>query len=353
MLNLHSTSRTFRFYLLPAFSLQSFSSAIEALRLANEVLGRKVYSWEIISDSGEPVLSSCGLSICADLSLSIARDRDRRSISPPAVVVAGGRNTPNRHKQLDGWLRECRNRGTWLVGMGGGTTVLAGAGLAEGRRCAVHWEQFPMFCERFPTVKAVQTTFEQDGYLSTCAGGDAPFDMFLGWVHHDHGSTVVNRICQQAIVCRIRSAGDRQRLPLHSRMRVNHRAVLRIVDIMESNIAEPMDVEKLAASASLSRRQVERLFRNELGYSPSRYYMELRLERAHLLLISTRLPIIEVAVSCGFVSASHFSKTYRDVYGCSPHQSRLPIFQHKEENRNFISENRVTTRAQASYRETA
>lgn len=353
MSNLHSTSRNFRFYLLPAFSLQSFSSAIEALRLVNEVLGRKVYSWEIISDDGEPVLSSCGLSICADFSLSMERDRNRRSMSPQAVVVAGGRNTPSRHKQRDAWFRECRNRGAWLVGIGGGTTVLAGAGLAEGKRCAVHWEQFPMFCERFPAVKAVQTTFEQDGDLFTCAGGDAPFDMFLSLVHHDHGSTVVNRICQQAIVCRTRSAGDRQRLPLHSRMRMNHKAVLKIVDLMESNITEPIDVEKLAASASLSRRQVERLFRHELGYSPSRYYMELRLERAHLLLTSTRLPIVEVAIACGFVSASHFSKTYRDVYGCSPHQSRLPVFQHKDANLNLPSERRVTTPAQASHRETA
>ncbi|RWI83740.1 GlxA family transcriptional regulator [Mesorhizobium sp.] len=353
MLNQYSTSCNFRFYLLPAFSLQGFSSAIEALRLANEVLGRKVYSWETISDDGGPVVSSCGLSICADHSLSLERDRNRRLISPPVIVVTGGGNTPNRHKQRDAWLRECRNRGAGLVGIGGGTTVIAGAGLAAGKRCAVHWEQFPMFCERFPHVKAVQTTFEQDGDLFTCAGGDAPFDMFLSLVHHDHGSIVANRICQRAIVCRARSAGDRQRLPLHSRMRLNHKAVLKIIDRMESNIAEPLDIEELAASASLSRRQVERLFRHELGYSPSRYYMELRLERAHLLLISTRLPIVEIAIACGFVSASHFSKTYRDVYGCSPHQSRLPVFQHKEANLNSRFGKRATTQSQASHCEIA
>lgn len=335
MLDSQSTRRNFCFYLLPAFSLQAFSSAVEALRLANEVLGRNVYSWQVISDDGQPAASSCGLLVCADSSLSFERERTRRSISAPAVVVVGGRDAPSPHKQLDAWLREGRNRRGSLVGISSGTIVLARAGLVEGRRCAVHWEQFPTFSERFPGVVATQTTFERDRDLYTCAGGDAPFDMFLDLIDHHHGTTVVNRICEKAIVCRTRSAGDRQRLPLHSRVQLNHQAVIKVIDQMESNLTEPLLLNELAASAGLSRRQIERLFRRELGCSPSRYYLDLRLERAHLLLISSRLPVVEIAMACGFVSASHFSKAYRDAYGCAPHQSRLPRHQ-----RNRIRSNR-------------
>ncbi|MGX8009774.1 helix-turn-helix domain-containing protein [Mesorhizobium sp. ORM8.1] len=97
-----------------------------------------------------------------------------------------------------------------------------------------------------------------------------------------------------------------------------------MIEEMESNLTEPLLLDELAESAGLSRRQIERLFRRELGCSPSRYYLNLRLERAHLLLISSQLPVVEIAMGCGFVSASHFSKVYRDVYGCAPHQSRLP-----------------------------
>ncbi|MER8570202.1 GlxA family transcriptional regulator [Mesorhizobium sp. M0924] len=329
LLDLQSTYRDFCFYLLPAFSLQAFASAVEALRLANEVLGRDVYSWQVISDNGQPAVSSCGLLVCADSSLSVERERIRRSISAPAVVVVGGRNTPCAHKQLDAWLRECRNRRRSLVGISSGTIVLARAGLAEGRRCAVHWEQFPIFSERFLGVVATQTAFERDGDLYTCAGGDAPFDMFLDLVDRHHGAIVVNRICEKAISYRTRSAGDRQRLPLHSRVQLNHQAVIKVIEEMEANLTEPLLLDDLVGPAGLSRRQIERLFRRELGCSPSRYYLDLRLERAHLLLINSRLPVVEIAMACGFVSASHFSKAYREAYGCAPHQSRLPVNQRK------------------------
>ncbi|TIQ61154.1 MAG: GlxA family transcriptional regulator, partial [Mesorhizobium sp.] len=103
------------------------------------------YSWQIISDDGEPVASNCGLLVGANSSLSFEREKSRRLISAPAVVVVGGRNAPSPHKQLEAWLRECRNRRSSLVGISGGTIVLARAGIAEGRRCAVHWEQFPIF----------------------------------------------------------------------------------------------------------------------------------------------------------------------------------------------------------------
>ncbi|MCA0050890.1 GlxA family transcriptional regulator [Mesorhizobium sp. B283B1A] len=341
LLDSQSTCRNFCFYLLPAFSLQAFSSAVEALRLANEVLGREVYSWQIVSDDGEPVASSCGLLVSAGSSLSFERERFRRSISTPAVVVVGAHNAPDSHKQLEAWLRECRNHRSCLVGICSGTIVLARAGVAQGRRCAVHWEQFPIFSERFPDVSAAQTAFERDGDLYTCAGGDAPFDMFLDLVDHHHGTIVVNRICEKAIACRTRSAGDRQRLPLHSRVQLNHRAVIKIIEEMEANLTEPLLLDELVGSAGLSRRQIERLFRSELGCSPSRYYLDLRLERAHLLLISSRLPVVEIAMACGFISASHFSKAYRDAYGCAPHQSRLPVHQRKKTRSSAPEENRI------------
>ncbi|RWE19238.1 MAG: GlxA family transcriptional regulator [Mesorhizobium sp.] len=341
MLNALSDPVDFCFYLLPTFSLQAFSSAVEALGLANEVLEREAYSWRVISDDGEPIASNSGLLLGAHSSLAIERERARRSISAPAVVVVGGRNAPAPHRQLEAWIRECRNRRAGLVGIGGGTIALARAGVAEGRRCSVHWEQFPMFSERFPRVISRQTAFERDGDLYTCAGGDAPFDMFLDLVDHHHGTTVADLICEKAIAYRSRSAGDRQRLPLHSRAQLNHQAVIDVIEQMEANLTEPLLLDEIAASASLSRRQIERLFKRELGCSPSRFYLDLRLERAHLLLISSRTPVVEIAMACGFVSASHFSKAYRDVYGCAPHQSRQPAYQRKKIRASQGGENKA------------
>ncbi|AIJ71905.1 helix-turn-helix domain protein [Brucella suis bv. 3 str. 686] len=92
--------------------------------------------------------------------------------------------------------------------------------------------------------------------------------------------------------------------------------------MMEANLSEPQALINVAHTIGLSRRQVERLFRQEMGRSPARYYLEIRLDRARHLLLQSSMPVVEVAVACGFVSASHFSKCYRELYGRSPQQER-------------------------------
>lgn len=325
MLGGYHLDRSFIFYLLPSFSLQAFSSAVEVLMLANEVLERQAYSWRIVSSDGESVISSSHLSVMADTAMTYERGETRKSSAATTVIVCGERNCPGPNKPLEAWLRECRNRRMDLVGIGSGTVVLARAGLAEGRRCSIHWEQFPAFSELFPRVRPTRCAFEHDGDLHTCSGGAASFDMFLSLVERDQGTSVANRICEKAIAGRARSAGDRQRSPRHSRVKVNHEAVIKIIEQMEANLADPLQIDTLAASAGLSRRQVERVFERELGRSPGRYYLELRLEHAHLLIASSRIPIVEIAIACGFVSASHFSKVYREAYGRAPHQTRLNV----------------------------
>jgi transcriptional regulator GlxA family with amidase domain len=323
MSTLQIAHRSFSFYLLPGFSLQAVSCAIEALRLANEAIGRNTYSWQTVSDDGQPAISNCGLTVSIDSTLRNERERTQKSNLGLTAVICGGSAIPRPNRQLDAWLRECRMRRIPLICIGSGIVVIARAGLAEGRRCAVHWEQLPLFCEQFPGIESTQTAFEHDGDLHTCSGGDAPFDMFLHLIEQDYGSVIVNRICEKAIAFRMRSAGDRQRLPLHSRVKLNHKAVMKIIGLMEASLDEPASVEDLVALSGISRRQIERLFERELGRSPSRYYLELRLERAHLLLVSTNLPVVEVAVASGFISPSHFSKVYREAYGCAPNQTRL------------------------------
>jgi transcriptional regulator GlxA family with amidase domain len=331
MLNGASAQRTFSFYLLPDFSLQAFSCAVEVLQLANEVIGRNVYRWRAVSEDGQPATSSCGIAVGINGNLQTERDNAHKLDLTSAVVICGGRVVPRANRQLDAWLRSCRQHGIPLISIGSGTIVVARAGLADGRRCAVHWEQLPLFCERFPEIQATQTAFENDGDLHTCSGGDAPFDMFRHLVQLDQGSDVVSRICEKAIAFRSRSAGERQRLPLHSQVKLNHKSVMKVIGLMEAHIDDPVPLDKLVALSRISRRQIERLFARELKCSPYRYYMELRLERAQLLLASTNLSIIEVAVACGFISPSHFSKVYRDAYGCAPHETRLVA---QEGNRN-------------------
>lgn len=315
--------RLFAFYLVPEFTMLAFSSAVEALRLANAVVGYEAYSWRVVSSDGAKVRASCGLALEADNSVAVERQHLTSRLRPSVSVICGGKHV-ERHidRAADAWLRECRNRGVAVAGLCTGAHVLAKAGLLDERKCAIHWENQPGFAERFGAANASSGIYEVDGNIYTCAGGTASFDMMLHIIGRDFDESVVSGICELALVDRVRDPGERQRLPFAQRIGVRDPIVLKLVEKMEKSLTEPMQVEELTASIGLSRRQVERLFRNELRCSPARYYLKLRLERAQLLLVQSTMPVVEVAIACGFVSASHFSKCYRETFGCSPQEAR-------------------------------
>ena len=114
---------------------------------------------------------------------------------------------------------------------------------------------------------------------------------------------------------RIRDQNDRQRVPLRQRVGTSQPRLAEAVSLMAANLEEPMTLDELSHHIGLSRRQLERLFKKYLNCVPTRYYLELRLERARQLLLQTSMPIVDIALACGFISAPHFSKCYRDIYG--------------------------------------
>ena len=94
---------------------------------------------------------------------------------------------------------------------------------------------------------------------------------------------------------------------------------------MEANIEEPISLDELSSYVGISRRQLERLFQKHLNCVPTRYYLNLRLNRARLLLLQTSKSIVDIALACGFISAPHFSKCYRDLFGIPPRDERRKL----------------------------
>jgi len=317
-------SRSFVFFLVPDFSMIAFATAIEALRLANHILSQNSYQWRLASVDGNPVSASNGVSVDVNTSL----EEERRMLSgrgrPSMAFICSGVNVEKYHnKSVYSWIREEHNRGVSIGGLCTGAHILASAGLLSNKRCAIHWENLPGFSEAFPNADVYADLFEVDGNIYTCAGGTAALDMMLSLIAEDHDEKLINAICEQALTDRVRGSHDRQRLPLRARLGVQNGRILSIIEMMESHLSEPLTLIEIAERAELSRRQIERLFRQHMGRSPARYYLEIRLDRARHLLLQSVLPVVEVAIACGFVSASHFSKCYRELYGRSPQQERI------------------------------
>lgn len=319
-----SIRRSFVFFLVPDFTMIAFATALDPLRSANRMLGYEAYRWRLASIDGKPVRASNGVECAVDTSLEDERKKMSGPERPNMAVVCSGINVERyQNRSAFAWLREEYNRGVAIGGLCTGAHILAAAGLLSNKRCAIHWENLPGFSEAFPKANVFADLFEIDQNIYTCAGGTAALDMMLKLIGDDFDDNLVNRVCEQVLTDRVRSPTDRQRLPLRARLGVQNSKVLTIIELMEANLSEPLSLIEIADHVDLSRRQIERLFRTEMGRSPARYYLEIRLDRARHLLIQSSMPVVEVAVACGFVSASHFSKCYRELYARSPQQERV------------------------------
>jgi len=326
MTTAQSAPTTIVFVLIPSFSLIAFGSAIEPLRMANRITGRTLYRWTVVSANGEPVRASNGLQANVEGSILDLQSAAIDINKPDFIFVCSGIDVEKfRHDNFSGWLCRQHQKGVTLGGLCTGAWLLAKAGLLEDKRCAIHWETLPAFSEKFPDADVHADLFEIDDNIYSCAGGTAALDMMLQIIGAQHDAELVSKVCELCLVDRVRSSQDRQRLPLRARIGIYNSKLLRLIELMERNISIPMTLEEISGEAHLSRRHVERLFRQNLGRSPARYYLELRLERARHLLLQSDMPIVDVAVACGFVSASHFSKCYRSLFGRSPQSDRRDL----------------------------
>ena len=219
-------------------------------------------------------------------------------------------------------LRQAARSSAVLGAVGAGLYPLAKLGLLDGYRVALHWRWQDDFTEHFPQVIATSHLFEHDRERLTACGGLALLDMLLDMLARDHGSELAGAIAEELVLERIREGGERQRVPLRNRLGATHPKLTQAVLLMEANIEEPLTTDEIAQHVCVSRRQLERIFKQFLNRVPSQYYLELRLNRARQMLQQTSTSIIQIGLSCGFSSGPHFSSAYRNFFGVTPREDR-------------------------------
>ncbi|MFD0981284.1 GlxA family transcriptional regulator [Tropicimonas aquimaris] len=309
-------SRRFIFVLLDQFTMLCFACAIEPLRIANRMSGRQLYSWLTAGEGGERIACSNGVEFMLDMDLDEVSRED-------TVMVCGGIDVQSATtKRLLNWIRREARRGATMGGLCTASYTLAKAGLLDGKRATIHWENQDSFSEEFEDVTLTKSVFVMDGNRFTTAGGTASIDLMLKIIADDHGEELAGAVADQLIYSSIRTDQDTQRLSIPTRIGVRHPKLSQVIQMMEQNLEEPISPSILATEVALSTRQLERLFRRYLNRSPKRYYMELRLQKARNLLMQTDMSVINVALACGFTSPSHFSKCYRAHYQTTPYRER-------------------------------
>jgi transcriptional regulator GlxA family with amidase domain len=306
----------FVFVLLDNFTMLSFASALESLRIANRMAGRDLYSWRLVGEGGDTVTCSAGTQFKLDSDLDEMNRDD-------TLLICGGIDVQSATtKRLLGWIRRESRKGLVIGGLCTAAFSLAKAGLLDGRKATIHWENADSFAEEFEDVILTKSVFVIDGNRMTTAGGTSSIDLMLKIIADTHGEDLANAVADQLIYSSIRTDQDTQRLSVPTRIGVRHPKLSQVIQMMEANIEEPISPSILARDVGMSTRQLERLFRRYLNRSPKRYYMELRLQKARNLLMQTDMSVINVALACGFASPSHFSKCYRAHYDTTPYRER-------------------------------
>lgn len=303
---------------LPGFSLLAQACATEPMQVANRLSGQTLYRLSTFALDERPVVSASGQKL---VSQSIAGE----PVAPlDMLLVCATLPLPSSVPEaLLDWLRRLGAARVVLGGIGGGTEVLARAGVLEGYRVTLPWPRFAAFAEEYPGIRLSRQLFEIDRDRLTCGGGTAAMDMMMTLIGSQHGAELAQRISEYFVLERIRMGDEPQEVPLRTRLKHAPESLVDALAIMEANIEEPLTTHELSEHLGISRRQLERLFKKYLQAVPSRYYLNLRLQAARRLLRESDRSAGDIALRTGFSSAAHFSTAYRNHFGMTPREERL------------------------------
>lgn len=305
----------FCFLLLPKATMLAVAAAIEPLRIANQLTKKQLYTWHTITEDGQPVTCSNGLRITPDEALAPLPS------DAMGFVCAGVEPEKSHSPAVLAWLRREYRFGRSLGGICTGAFALAHAGLLSGRKFTLHWENQPGFAEAFPMLIPTPNIFEADGRITTCGGGNAAIDMMLALIEQQHGPELAIMVADMCIHMRS-GARAPQRSAQSVAIGSRNPALLKAMELMESELEEPLASPELCDRLGISRRQLERLFQRYLGVGPMAYYLDLRVSRAFTYLNETNMTVAEIAAATGFSNTSHLSRQFRAKYGDSPHSFR-------------------------------
>lgn len=307
------------FLMFPGFPMACLTSAIEPLRAANEITGRREFRWQLLAETAVPVRSSAEIGFEPDILLQEAEGLDQLYlIAPPTAEFADARRSPAR-------LRWLERTGVTLGAFSGGIFPLARTGLMEGRPCSVHWCYEAAFKADFPDVEARETSILREGRRITASGSGAVFDLMLRLIEERLG-----RDCMTEVACWfqhpfMRDADASQKVPVARAGGTTDALpapIREAIRLFETHVEDPLRIPDVAAAIGFSGRHFERMFKRETGQSPLRYYHHLRLMKARQRVLYSNESLREIAASVGYMTSSPMIRHYTQFFGVGPREER-------------------------------
>ncbi len=305
---------TLALLVLPQSSILEVASTLDPLRNANRHLGSEVYRWRVVTPNGEAAPLTCGIELPSHGSLSAAVGADA------LIVISGFQQWQGATQPL---IRELVRMAPRFAAMGGidaGAWVLARAGLLNGYKATVHWEDFEDFAAAHPSIDVSHDRFTVDRNRFSAGGAQPAFDLMLHLIRARHGPALALQVAASFITT-AREGHEPQISPAKPDLRLDPRVSAAIAR-MEAQLDTPETITEIAEAIGLSPRRLEQIFAENLGLTPAAYALSLRLQAARRMITDTRHPLAEVALRCGFSSASSLSRAISRKFGQAPSRLR-------------------------------
>jgi len=308
------------FVLLEHFSMMAFTAAVDAVVTANLVQTSPLFNFSTYGLDSSTVKSDLGIEISANG--TVEQLKLKNIVEVDILIVCGGfRCSLTEHKPLTAILKNAAKNHLPLGGMWNGAIALAYAGLLNDKVCALHPDNHAFMKEQFNQVTISENVLEIADQRLTCAGPVSAQEMMFKLIEQIQGKSTVRAIREILSCDRVAEMADCKLIPISDKPLLPD-ALLELILLMKSNIEEPINVKELAGYVGLSRRHLERLFQVHLETSPARYYLELRVTEARRLLLQSNTSITNIALACGFVTTTHFSRCFKDYFGVTPSLAR-------------------------------
>ncbi len=303
---------------LPQASILEVASTLDPLRSANRHLGREAFRWRVVSPDGQAVPLTCGIELPSTGGLAAADGAEA------LIVIAGFRQAEVATQALIRQLGRMAPRFRALGGIDAGAWVLARAGLLDGHRATVHWEDLEDFAAAHPGVEVVPDRFVISGRMVTAGGAAPAADLMLHLIRARHGAATALQVAGSFIT----TARDGAEPQIAATPEAPGRdpRVAAAMARMEARIDAPEPTAATARAVGLTARRLETLFRAELGMGPGAWGRDLRLQAARRMVTDTRHPLNEVALRAGFSSQGAFARAFRARFGVTASSLRTPAF---------------------------
>ncbi len=276
------------------------------------------YRIHLISQAGGAIASSAGVSV-------VTEPLPRRSLAGATLLVAGGRvNCLPEDAAILRWITRASAVVARCCAVCTGAFILARAGLLDGRRAVTHWQEVVQLHHEHPDVQVQDDAiFVHDGKFYTSAGISAGMDLALSLVEEDLGRKAALSVAKRMVLFLKRSGGQRQFSSELIAQTEEDGVSAQLTAWLRPRLAQPIDVEQMAAACALSVRSLHRKLQQESNVTPAQLLAGLRLELACNLLEQPGMSVKETARRCGYGTEYNLRRAFSLQLGVLPSEYQM------------------------------